>query len=201
MWRTLSDFFQDTWTNPLTDIGRPQNVLRYLAGTPSVGICFGVSDHVNTLVAYSDSDFAACAESRRSTSGVVLMLNGAPIVWFSRKQTIVSTSTTEAEYVAAHDAGREVSWTRDMLEELNVTQSGPTRLHVDNVAAQHLINNPSHHRRTKHIDVKYHYTRSLVETKRVSIVRVESALQLADIFTKALPKPLFHKLRDLLNIH
>jgi hypothetical protein len=102
---------------------------------PSVGICFGVSNHVNTLVAYSDSDFAACVESRKSTSGVVLMQNGGPIVWFSRKQTILSTSTTEAEYVAAHDAGREVSWTRDMLEELNVTQSGPTHLHDDNVAA------------------------------------------------------------------
>jgi len=64
------------------------------------------------LVAYADADWANCVNTRRSISGVVLLLNSGPITWFSRKQGVVATSTTDAEYVAAHDAGKEIVWTR-----------------------------------------------------------------------------------------
>lgn len=96
---TLSRFL-DSPTNKHWNAGK--RALRYLAGTTDLGITYG-RDKSNELVAYSDADWANCVSTRKSVSGVVLLLNGGPVVWFSRKQGVVATSTTDAEYVAAHE--------------------------------------------------------------------------------------------------
>ena len=176
-----------------------KRVLKYLAGTVDIGIVYGRDDS-NELVGYSDADYAACTESRKSISGVVLMLNGGPIAWLSRKQTVVATSTTDAEYVAAHDCAKEIVWTRRLLADIGCSQQEPTTLFCDNAAAQKLIDNPVYHRRTKHIDVKFHYTRDLVKNSELEVAHVCSELQLADIFTKPLTKDKFEKNRMLLNV-
>lgn len=114
-----------------------KRILRYLKGTVDFGITFRLpTDGINQLVAYSDADYAACLDTRKSTSGVVVTINDGPIIWFSRKQGVIATSTTEAEYIAAHDAAKEVVWARALLEELHVKQPIPTVLHVDNAAAE-----------------------------------------------------------------
>jgi hypothetical protein len=187
----------------LTHWNAAKRVLRYLSGTRRTGIRYSIPkniDLINQLISFSDADFAACLTTRKSTSGVVLSLNGGPVTWFSRKQSNISTSTTEAEYVAAHDASREISWIRQLLAELGCHQIGPSVLHVDNSAAEHLINNPSHHRRTKHIDVKFHFVHHLVQNNLIRISHVSSSNQLADIFTKSLPKVQFLNICKLLNI-
>lgn len=131
-----------------------KRVLRYLRGS-TFGLKFESSSSPtaeNVLTAYSDSDYAACVDSRRSTSGAILMINGGPITWLSRKQGIVATSTTEAEYVDAHEAAKKITWTRGLLDSLHIGLALPTKLYIDNAAAEHLIKNPTSHRRTKHID-------------------------------------------------
>lgn len=81
-----------------------KHVLKYLRGTIDKRIKFSSSDCLNTITAYSDADYESCADSRKSISGVIIMLNNGPIIWSSRKQSIVVTSTSEAKYVAAYEA-------------------------------------------------------------------------------------------------
>lgn len=128
------------------------------------------------------------------------MLNNGPIIWSSRKQNIVATSTTEAEYIAAHDTTKEVVWARGLLKQLNVEQIQPTVLHCDNAAAEQLIKNPVYHRRTKHIDIKFHYIRQIVRDGLLEIRHVSSGEQLADMFTKPLTRDKFETNRTLINL-
>lgn len=181
---TLSKFL-DSPTDEHWNAGK--RVLRYLAGTTDVGIMYGC-DRSTELIAYSNADWANCVNTRRSTSGVVLLLNSGPVTWFSRKQGVVATSTTNAEYVAAHDAGKEIVWARRLLKEIGCSQDRSTTLYCDNAAAEKLIANPIFHRKTKHIDVKFHYTRKLVENGTINVKHVSSNRQLADIFTKHIYK-------------
>lgn len=142
-----------------------KRVLCYLKGTVDLSIKFHLStDIVNQLQAYSDADYAACLDTRKSTSGVVT-INSGPIIWFSRKQGVIATSTIEAEYIAAYDAAKEIVWARALLKELHIKQPTPTILHVDNAAAEQLIKNKIFHRRTKHIEVKYHI-RDILKQKK-----------------------------------
>lgn len=114
-----------------------KRVLRYIAGTRNLGIQYNSSNISNTLVAYSDADYGSCPDTRRSISGIILTLNSGPIMWYSRKQGVVATSTTDAEYIAAFEATKEIVWTRRILEELGLRQLEPTVLYCDNVAAEH----------------------------------------------------------------
>lgn len=178
-----------------------KRVLRYLRGTTELGLVFsGECREPNVLVAYSDADFATCIDTRKSMSGVVLLLNGGPIIWSARKQSVVATSTTEAEYIAAHDASKEVVWTRGLLQEMGVGQELPTILHCDNAAAEKLITNAVFHRRTKHIEVKFHYVRGVYENGQIGIQQIASTDQLADIFTKPLTREKFLANRQGLGI-
>ncbi|GBM60262.1 Retrovirus-related Pol polyprotein from transposon TNT 1-94 [Araneus ventricosus] len=145
--------------------------------------------------------FRYLKDTRKSTSGYVFILNG-PVTWCSQKQSTVSTSTTEAEYIATSTAVKEVLWLRQLLQdvsEIELCDEGIT-LFVDNQSAIKLIKNPVFHKRTKHIDVRYHFIREKCDDGSVNIKYVKSEEQLADIFTKALPKVKFEKLRELLNI-
>lgn len=174
-----------------------KRVLRYLVGSAETGLNF--DGRVNgELVAYSDADFAGCPIDRKST--IVLILCGAPVVWSSKKQNVVATSTTEAEYVAAHDVTKDVLWTRALLKEIDIERTGPTVLNIDNQAAICLIKNATFHRRTKYIDVKYQFTRSIVKLGEIEVVYVKTDLQFADIFTKPLPRPAFEQQLGFLNL-
>ena len=96
-----------------------KRILSYLKGTSSYGITFGSNGtNERTLIAYSDADFAANVDDRRSTTGVLLILNGGPISWKSQRQSCVSLSTTESEYVAAAAAAKDVVWMRRLLQDL-----------------------------------------------------------------------------------
>ena len=96
-----------------------KRVLRYLKGTQDVGINFdGNALCPNQLLLYTDSDFATCVTTRKSISGVVITVNGGPVSWTSRKQGSVASSTTDAEYIAAHEGARELVWTRRIIADL-----------------------------------------------------------------------------------
>ncbi|XP_067209204.1 uncharacterized protein [Linepithema humile] len=174
-----------------------KRTLRYIAGTYNIEIEFNSSI---TLTAYSDADYGSCLDTRKSVSGVILTLNGGPIIWFSRKQEVIATSTTDAEYIAAHDATKKIVWTRGILEELGISQLKPTVLHRNNIAAGQLINNPVFYRHTKHIDIKFHYTRDIIKQGSLLVKHAASNEQLADILTKPLAREKFVTNRTKINL-
>ncbi len=177
-----------------------KRIFSYLKGTLSHGITFGASANSNCLQAFSDADFASSLDDRRSTSGVILVLNGGPVSWKSQRQKCISLSTTESEYVAATAAAKEVVWMRRLLEDIGCSQNQPTVLHIDNQSAIRLIRNPEFHQRTKHIDVKYHFIRDLQESKVIDAQYVCTENQLADLLTKGLDGPRFRKLRSEIGV-
>ena len=121
------------------------------------------------------------------------------ISWFSKKQNCVSLSTAEAEYIEAGNSCSQLVWMKQMLSEYNVTQEVMT-LYCDNLSAINISKNPIQHSRTKHIDIRHHFIRELVEEKIITLEHVTTEKQLADIFTKALDANQFECLRGKLGI-
>src|SRR5271154_1309716 len=115
-------------------------------------------------VGYSDADWGRDLDSRRSTTGVVVLLNDVVVVWKSCKQPTVAISTMEAEYMALTDAAKEVKWIRQLFDELHygITPRPSTILRTDNQGALALAKNPVNHSRSKHIDIKHHYIRETI---------------------------------------
>jgi hypothetical protein len=125
----------------------------------------------------------------------VYQLQGAVVAWSSKRQRIIVTSTTEAEYVALCSAAKQGIWLRNLLYEIGyenyLPEPGKIRLLGDNQSALSLVNNPENHQRTKHIDVQYHYTRELVESGALTIGYCPTKQMLADALTKPLNRSAF----------
>ena len=118
----------------------------------------------------------------------------------SRKQQIVTMSTCKAEYVAATTSVCHAIWLRNVLHEMKLTQKEATEIQVDNKSAIELVKNPKDHGRSKHIDVRFHFIREQVKLKNIRVVHVNTHDQAADIFTKALAKPLFENCKQMLGM-
>lgn len=161
--------------------------LAYLAATKDAGLVLGGRKGLN-LEGWVDADHAGCLETRRSTTGYVFKLGDSPIVWRSTRQSTVSKSTVEAEYVAASEATAEARWLRTVLATIGYPQER-TVLWVDNQGAIKLANNPSTHQRTKHIDIKYHFIRKAILDDEIILNYVHTGQQQADMLTKGLPGP------------
>lgn len=152
------------------------------------------------LIGYTDSNYAGDPEDRKSVMGYCFYVNGALVSWCSKKQRTVSTSTTEAEYIALGHAARESVWISRFLNELSIAEPiGACFLHGDNETSIILTKN-AESQSTKHIDMQHHYIRELVADKEVSIEWICSASMLADGFTKALSVDNFRRHRTLLGM-
>nr|GFA11426.1 hypothetical protein [Tanacetum cinerariifolium] len=127
-------------------LDKANRVLRYLKATPGQGILISRSGDL-ALKAYCDADWLGCSYTRRSRTGYSLLLGGTPISWKSKKQSVVSRSSAEAEYRAMASTVSEVLWVRWLLSELRIDTSSPTPLFCDNQAARHIANNPSFSRK------------------------------------------------------
>lgn len=147
-----------------------KRILAYLLGTINSGLCFSGSDSTNFLTGYNDSDFAGCPDTRRSTTGVLYLLNQAPVTWKCRLQKPVAQSTAESEYYAAGNASSDNVWLRDILRHLSFGQSGPTPLHCDNQSAIRMVYNPEFPDRTKHIEVKYHFIHGQAQAGNLQLI-------------------------------
>jgi hypothetical protein len=179
-------------------------IVRYLKGTLEYGITYqGKGIHGIRLQGYSDADYAGNIDDRRSTSGQIFFLGGGPVSWASTKQRSVSTSTTEAEYIALCEACKQGQWLRGLLRELKCTQfmssTLATPIFSDNQAAIAISKDPIAHSRTKHIDVRYHYIRELVSSGKTVIDYIRTEDMAADALTKPLPLLAFKRcIQDLL---
>lgn len=180
------------------DIIRVKRILRYLKGTPSDGIIFSKSGTCN-VTGYSDSDYAGDLMTRRSTTGLIVFLGTSPVSWTTRRQTTVATSSTEAELVAATDCVKELAHMRNLITELfdsntkneMFVKEGTLSLLLDNQGAIKLIQNGVNSKRTKHLDVKYHYIKERVERNLINIKFIGTDEQTADILTKPLQRVKF----------
>lgn len=176
-----------------------KRIIKYLIGTSTFGILFQKGEQ-HSLIGFSDADFAGDFETRKSTSGYVYKYSNAPITWTSRRQQSVSVSTTEAEYIAASEACKEAIWLTQLLSDLDERCNRPVELYLDNQSAIRLIKNPEMHTRAKHISVRYHFIRELYEKGDINVTYVNTNDQEADIFTKALHRDKFQKLRHFLGV-
>lgn len=177
------------------DMTAARRVLRYLKGAAHLGLLFkSATDPVHPhLLAYVDADWASCTEGRRSTSGSIVFYNGSPISWSSGLQSIVALSSTESEYIALSSVCTEISYLRELTNYMHRPPVGPTTIFEDNQGAIHLVENPVHHKRTKHIDVRFHYVREAHERGVVRVSKIHTDLNKADIFTKATTAATFHR--------
>ena len=181
-----------------------KRVLRYLKGTQSLGIWLGGGGE--EVVLYGDADFAADADTRKSTSGLIGFLRGGPVSWASRRQSTVATSTTQSEFNALTEAAKDAVWLRRFNAEFSKNSSGclkkppAVKVFCDNQPALKLSKNPEFHRRTKHFDIEVHYVRELQEKGEIEVCEVDTRNQLADIFTKPLKPDNFIRLREMIGM-
>lgn len=143
------------------------------------------------------TDYAGDPETRKSTTGFVVMFCGGPISWCSRKQHVVAMSSTEAEYIAAAECCRELLYLRSVIEEL-VSVPITVNINIDNQSAIALIKNGVVNRRSKHIDVRYHFINEKFNEGLINIKYCSTKTQIADIFTKALGTIQFQELKSKL---
>ena len=173
-----------------------KHVFRYLQGTKDLGITYTRTNE--SLLAYSDSDWANDESTSRSVTGNVFILANAAITWASRSQKHVSLSSSEAEYVAASNTAKQCMFVRHLVSELCpdlALLDQPTVMLIDNRACRLMIKNRGSHRRTKHIRVRYHFIRELAEDGVIDIQPISSKENLADMFTKNLTRVPLSKLR------
>ncbi|XP_052728602.1 secreted RxLR effector protein 161-like [Vigna angularis] len=176
-----------------------KRLLRYLKGTTEYGL-FYKKEGKTGLIAYSDSDYAGDLDDRRSTSGSVFIIGSAAVSWASKKQPVVSLSTTEAEYIAAALCACQCIWLRRILEQLGSKEKKETKILCDNSSTIQLSKHPVFHGRSKHIAVRFHFLRDLVNDQVVSLAYCSSNEQVADIMTKPLKLDQFERIRSMLGV-
>ena len=162
-------------------------IFQYLFHTKEWGIAYGGQSCGHCMEAYSDSDFGACLDTRRSVSGAVMMLAKGAIGWHSRMQEVTASGTSEAKYVALSEVVKEVLFLRQVQELMESSMRvGAVNVFKDNEGAIKLATNEHASRRTKHIDVKQHLVRDASDARNVRVAYMRSEDQHADFLTKPL---------------
>ena len=163
-----------------------KRVFAYLQGTKDLWLSYGNSN--TELLGYADAD-GSMHEDRKAISGYAFMLFGGAVSWSSKKQEIVALSTTEAEYVAATHATKELLWLRSLITEIFefMTNKDTRTLYSDNQSAIALTKDHQFHARTKHIDIRFHFIRWVISEGKLKLIYCPTEDMIADTLTKALP--------------
>ena len=177
-----------------------RHLFRYLKGSLDYKLVYGPTNSSQLFITYTDADHGGNPDNGRSTSGYAVLIGGGAVSWSSRLQSVVSLSTTEAEYIAAVEAGKEIIWMRNLLTEFGYTHTSPSHLLIDNNSAVSVAKNPEHHGRMKHLDLRFHWLRDTVEAGHISPIHIPTTSQAADIFTKPLKRQKIDVCLDLLGL-
>jgi hypothetical protein len=166
----------------------------YLKGTADLTLTLGGS--AKGLEAYVDADWAS-QPHRHSISGYTVLLHGSPVAWSAQKQTIIALSTAEVEYIALTTIMSEIQYLQALIMELYEPIIPPIPVYCDNQGAITLATNNKFHACTKHIDIQHHYFRSMVWSGLLDLQYCPTEDNIADIFTKALPRPRLMKCKQV----
>ncbi|GJU61318.1 hypothetical protein Tco_1243153 [Tanacetum coccineum] len=175
-----------------------KRIFRYLNETINKGLWYS-KDVDMSLTTYADTDHAGCQDTRRSTSGSAQFLGDKLVSWSSKKQKCTAISSTEAEYIALSVCCSQILWMRSQLTDYGF-QLNKIPLYCDNKSAIALCCNSVQYSRAKYIDIRYHFIKDQVENGIVELYFVRTEYQLADIFTKPLPRERFNFLIDKLGM-
>jgi hypothetical protein len=217
LFRSLADALQYlTFTRPdisyavqqiCMHIDAPQNahflalkrIVRYLKGTAHMGLMMRKSS-VSSLVGFTDADWAGCPDTRPSISGYCVFLGDNLLSWSSKRQSVVSRSSAEAEYRGIANVVSELCWLRNLLLELGRPLRKASLVYTDNISAVYMSGNPVNHQRTKHIEIDIHFVREKVQRGQIRVLHIPLRHNFSDIFTKGLPKILFLDFRSSLGL-
>ncbi|GJS98461.1 hypothetical protein Tco_0819631 [Tanacetum coccineum] len=169
-----------------------KRIFWYLRQSYNMGLCY-LKDFGFELIAYSDADHVGCKDDYKSTSGGLQFLGEKLVSWSSKKQDCTAMSTAEAEYVSLSACCAQVIWMRTQLLDYGYKYNR-IPMYCDSKSAIAISCNPVQHSKTKHIDIRYHFIKEHVEKGIVELYFVGTEYQLADLFTKALPKERFEYL-------
>ncbi|GKA77692.1 retrovirus-related pol polyprotein from transposon TNT 1-94 [Tanacetum coccineum] len=183
-------FQEDPKTSHLEAVKR---IFRYIKGTTHLGLWYPKGSGIETVV-YADSDHAGDYVDRKSTSGICTFMGCCLTSWFSKKQTALAISTTEAEYVSARKACQQALWMKQALVDYGI-RLDDIPIMCDNKGAIDLSKNPVQHSRTKHIEIRHHFLRDNVQKGNISIKKVPLEDNIVDILTKPLKRESFNYLR------
>ncbi|GJY56693.1 putative ribonuclease H-like domain-containing protein [Tanacetum coccineum] len=167
-----------------------KRIFKYLKGKPNLGLWYPRESSFD-LEAFSDSDYAGANLDRKSTTGGCQFLGSRLISWQCKKQTIVATSTTEAEYVAAASCCGQVLWIQNQMLDYGFNFMN-TKIHIDNESTICIVKNPVYHSKTKHIEIRHHFIRDSYEKKLIRVEKIHTDFNVADLLTKAFDGPRFH---------
>jgi len=185
--------------NPkLSHLTAVKRIFRYLKARPKLGLWYPKNPEFD-LYAFADSNYGGCDIDRKSTSAGCQFLGDRLISWQCKKQQTVSTSTAEAEYVAASACCSQVIWMQHQLQDYGL-QFLDTPIFCDNDAAIAIVKNPVQHSKTKHIDIKIHFIRDCYERKLIHLAQVHTDNNVADMFTKPFSKARFDVLVGFLKM-
>ncbi|GJP83973.1 hypothetical protein CLOP_g14071 [Closterium sp. NIES-67] len=190
--------FVGTGKHDTTHWQAAKRVLRYLRGTKDYVLTLG-GPSPPFLTGYSDSSWADSRPDRRSSQGYGFSLGSGLISWRSTRSSSIALSSCEAELYAATMAAQEARWLSFLLEELGAPQRCPT-IWCDNASTIHLTKDAVFHGRSKHIELRHYFIRELVQGGHLRLGKIDSAANLADIFTKALPHAAHSSLLRLLGL-
>lgn len=177
-----------------------KHLLRYLQGTKDLKLTYKPDDSKELFVSYCDADHGGNKDNGKSTGGYLMRYAGGAISWSSKLQPFVALSTTEAEYVSACEAGKEILWLRSILREFGYKIDSPSILRIDNQSALTVSKNPEHHGRMKHLDLRYFWLRDTVEMGHITPIYVPTSEMPADLLTKPLARALVEKFRAVMGL-
>lgn len=175
-----------------------KRILRYLKSTLDYELNYVRNITAPALVGYADADWGNDPD-RRSITGYLFQVYGNTVSWVTRKQPVVSLSSTEAEYISLCNATTEAIWLKRLLFDLGIETSTIT-IYEDNQACISISKDPLYHKRIKHIDIKYHFIREQIQNKVIEPVYLATAEQTADILTKGLSREKFTYFRNKIGI-
>jgi transposase InsO family protein len=174
-------------------------ILKYLKYTEELEMVYENHMEAESFECFCDASFGDDEFDRKSTSGYLIRLFGNLVHYKTRKQTLVTQSSTEAEYVALAEACRDLIWIKSMLKELGI-EPKESVIHEDNLQTINIVRGQTNPKRTRHIDTKYHFVKDLAEKKIISLKYIETQRQVADLLTKAKDSTTFKALYENLNL-
>nr|GEZ01937.1 ribonuclease H-like domain, reverse transcriptase, RNA-dependent DNA polymerase [Tanacetum cinerariifolium] len=192
----LSRFMQEPREQHMKAI---RQVLRYVKGTKYYEITYKHNGG-NKIHGYNDSSYGVNTQEGKGTTGIIFYYGESPISWNTQKQATVALSSRESEFIAATIAATQALCLKRLLSKLTNSEEDKVTIRVDNKSAKALMKNLVFHRRSKHIDTKYHFIRECVEREDIQVEFVSGEYQKADILTKALPKIRFLTMRQLIGL-